>query len=124
MATTLLFAKVLGLYFLVSGVFVVTQQKTLGLILKDMFEHRAITFLIGIILLFGGGALALRPGAGTDSLSVFVTIIAWTIVLKGILYLFAPDTLRKMARNISSTIFTFSGLTIAIIGFYLLFFIG
>lgn len=122
--TTLLLLKVLGLYFLVSGVFVVTQQKTLGLVLKDMFAHRATTFLIGIALVLGGGALAFHTHPDANGAELLASIIAWIIVLKGIIYIFIPDTIYKMLKGISRSTFSTIGGLITIIGLYILFFVG
>lgn len=115
-------AKVLGVYFMVSGVFVIAKRKTLMLILKDIFAHRAISYLIGILLVFGGAALVLRADTGTDGLSIFVRIIAWAILLKGILYILAPEWLHSMTKQFSKASLSFMGAVTALVGAYLVFF--
>jgi len=121
---TITIAKVLGIYFMVSGVFVITHKKTLTLLLKDLFSHRAISYFIGVVLVFGGSALVLRGNVGTDSLSVFVMIMSWAILIKGVLYIFAPEKLNSMVRHWSRSAFLFTGVIIALLGVYLVFFLS
>ena len=124
METTILVAKLLGVYFTVSGIFVLMRGKTLVSVIKDLFEHRAITFIVGAILLLGGAALVLRGDVGNDPLSVFVRVVAWAILLKGVAYIFAPEWLHGIAKRISASSLPLLGVTIAAVGLYLLFFIG
>ncbi|MEK7600990.1 MAG: DUF308 domain-containing protein [Patescibacteria group bacterium] len=124
METTILVAKLLGVYFTVSGIFVVTRGKTLTGVIKDLFEHRAITYVVGAILLLGGSALVLRGDTGNDPLSLFVTVVAWAILIKGIAYILAPEWLHDMAKRMPTRYFPILGALVAVIGLYLLFFIG
>lgn len=124
METTILVAKLLGVYFAVSGIFVVTRGRTLTSMIRDLFEHRAITYIVGAILLLGGAALVLRGDVGNDPLSIFVAIVAWSILIKGVAYILAPEWLHGMAKRIPARYFPALGATIALVGLYLLFFIG
>ena len=113
METAILIAKVLGAYFIVSGVFVVTHQKTLGMILKDLFKNRAMTFVVGALL-----------DAGSDWLGTFVKVIGWAILIKGALYILAPERLHAMVRPWSRSTLALMGVTVAAVGVYLVFFLG
>ncbi len=123
METTVLIAKVLGVYFAVSGIFVITHKKTLMLVLKDLFEHRAISFLAGIALVFGGATLVLRGNTGTDYLSLFVMVMSWAILIKGIVYIFAPEQLHAMVKKFPVSTMPLVGALITAIGLYLVFFL-
>lgn len=123
METAVLIAKVLGVYFLVSGVFVATHQKTLGLMLKDLFKNRALTFIIGALLVMGGALIIFVHEAGAGPLGTFVQIMGWAILAKGALYILAPDQLHKMVQPWSRATLTLMGVTIAVIGAYLVFFL-
>lgn len=52
MDTTILIAKILGIYLVISGLFLIIRGKTLAHILKDFFDHPAIVYLTGVILIF------------------------------------------------------------------------
>ena len=121
MESTILIARVIGVYFMVSGIFVITHKKTLMYIVKDLFAHRAISYIVGVILVLGGSTLVLSNKYNSDTLSIFVYVISWTILIKGILYIFAPDWLKSIALNLSSTFLATIGIIISIVGFYLTF---
>ena len=116
---TMIVAKVLGVYFMVSGIFVVTHKKTLAKLLKDLFDHRAVTFIIGLILLLGGAALIL---AGGDNTPFIITLISWAILLKGLAYIFAPEWMHGVVRSINVKSYSLMGVLTAAIGVYLFFF--
>ena len=124
METTLLLVKVLGIYFIVSGIFVIVHKKTLAQVIADLFEHRAITFLIGIMLVISGSFLVLRESSGSDPLSLLVLIVSWAILLKGIAYLFFPKQLAKMATRLPKSTFGAVGMMVTLAGLYLLFLVS
>ena len=123
METTLILAKVLGIYFIVSGIFVVTHKKTLGLLLRDLFNNRAITYLIGIALVLGGGALIYRGDTGEGALAITVAILSWAVLIKGIFYVFFPEQLYKMAKSIPRSTMTLIASLIILVGLYFVFFL-
>lgn len=123
METTIIIAKVLGVYMAVSGVFIVTHKKTLGLLLEDLFNHRAVLYLIGAALLSVGSSLILVNQDAEGGLSLFVAIMAWAMLAKGLVYIFAPHWLQNMARHMSSATLLLGGLATALIGIYLVFFV-
>ncbi|MDP2648567.1 MAG: hypothetical protein Q8P19_01565 [bacterium] len=124
MDTTILIAKVLGAYFLVSGIFVVTHRKTLGLLLRDLFQNRAMTFVVGALLVLGGALIVFRSDISGDWLGIFVQVMGWAILAKGVLYLFAPERLHKMVKPWSRSTLALMGVTVAAVGAYLVFFLG
>lgn len=124
MDITILIAKVLGVYFLISGIFVITHQKTLGLILKDLFQNRAMTFIVGALLVLGGALVVMRSDIGSDPLGIFVQVVGWAILIKGAVYILAPERLHKMVRPWTRSTLYLMGVTVAAVGAYLVFFIG
>jgi len=52
METTLLVAKVMGVYLIISGLFLLIRGKSLPMMMKDFFDHPAIVYLTGVILVF------------------------------------------------------------------------
>jgi hypothetical protein len=117
---TMLVAKVLGVYLMVSGVFVILQKKTLAKVLEDLFAHRAITYLVGLILLLGGLSLVLAGNAGTP---LIIKILSWAILLKGAAYIFAPEWLHALTKSISLKSYSLMGLLTGVVGAYLYFFL-
>lgn len=105
---------VLGVYLLVSGVFLITRGKTLPSLLKDFFEHKAIVFLAGAILIFLGGTLAFQEMQET-----WVRILGLAILLKGVVYMLAPEVLEKMNFLRSRRNLSLFGILAIIAGIYL-----
>ncbi len=122
--TTLFIAKVLGAYFIVSGIFVATHKKTFVAMMNDMFKNRAVTFIVGALLVLGGTALVLRGNVWTDPVSIFVALVSWAILLKGVAYVLAPEKLHKIVKSLSKLNFTLVGVTVTAIGIYLVFFLA
>lgn len=124
METTTLIAQVLGVYLLVSGIYLIIRGKTFAMLLKDLFDHPAILFLAGAMLTFGGAFLVLRGTTSEDPLSTFVMLMSWAILAKGILYILAPEWLHSMAKRLPRTGLNMIGAVLAGIGFYLVFMIA
>lgn len=99
MEASLLAAKVLGIYLIVSGFFLIARGKTVPHLLKDFFGHPAIVYLTGIILIFLSALFLLEHNVWDGSWRTITTVFAWLVLLKGLAYLFAPEMLRKMANK-------------------------
>lgn len=124
MESTLLIAKVLGVYFMVSGVFIVVRQRSLALVLKDLFAHRALTYILGAVMVLGSAALILARPSGTRGLEFVITVVLWAILVKGLLYIFVPEVLQRMVKKVSRLTYTLLGLLVAAVGYYLVFSLG
>lgn len=123
MESTLVIAQVLGVYFMVSGLFVIVRQKSLALVLKDLFAHRALTYILGAIMVLVSATLLLNRPAGTEGLALAITLILWAVLLKGLLYIFVPEALQKMVGKMSRATYTLLGLIVIGVGYYLVFII-
>lgn len=106
--------SVLGVYLLVSGVFLITRGKTLPALLKDFFDHKAIVFLTGAVLIFLGGTLAFQ-----EMQEVWVRILGLAILLKGVVYILAPEVLEKISFLRSRRNLSLFGILAMIAGAYL-----
>jgi len=89
-------AKVFGIYLIVSGLFLLMRGKTLPLLVKDFFEHRAVVFLAGAILVFFGGVLVMRHNLWDGSWRTWVTVLGWLALIKGVMYILFMEVLAKI----------------------------
>ena len=123
MDTSILFIKILALYFVISGLFLLLKGKTLPFILKDFFDHPAIVFLTGFILFFLGGAILIQSYASvSDSMvQILIIIFGWLVLLKGLSYIFMPKTLEKISLKKFDSWFGVLGVFTIIIGIFLFF---
>jgi len=121
METTIIIAKVLGVYLAVSGIFIITHKRTLGLLIEDLFKNRAVLYLIGAAMLSVGSSLVLVNWEAEGGLSIFVAIMAWAILVKGLMYIFVPHWLHAISRRMSKQTTFLIGVATALLGLYLLF---
>lgn len=106
--------KALSIYLVVSGLFVLLRGKTLPLVLKDLIDHRAVMWLAGLLLIIIGSPLVF----GTND-SLFVTVIGWLIIVKGALYIFAPELFTRFVFKIARPFLVFLSLIIILFGLFL-----
>ena len=121
MDITILFAKVLGIYLIVSGLFLILKGKTVPHLLKDFFDHPAIVYLTGVILIFLSSIYLIQYSVWDGTWKVVVTLFAWIVMLKGLTYIFFPQVLDKIAVAKFRNYFSVYGVVAIIIGVYLFF---
>ncbi|MCR4333695.1 MAG: hypothetical protein NUV60_01580 [Patescibacteria group bacterium] len=123
MEIPLLVAKVLGVYFIVSGLFLMFRGKTLANILKDLFDHPAIMYLAGAMLIFLSTVFLLQNNIWDGTWRTLVTILLWLTLAKGVMYILAPEVLHKMVTKKFLESVNLYGIIILVAGVYF-FFIG
>jgi len=123
MDISLVIAKVLGVYLVVSGLFLIFRGKTVPHLLKDFFDHPAIVYLSGVILIFLSALMLLQFNVWDGTWRTIVTIISWLIFIKGLAYLFAPEALHRMVNKKVMDALNLYGLIAVVAGFYL-FYLG
>jgi len=99
MDISLIAAKILGVYLVVSGLFLIFRGKTIGRLLKDFFDHPAIVYLTGALLIFLSSLLLVQNNVWDGSWKTVVTIFSWMVLLKGVAYILAPDALHKFVSK-------------------------
>lgn len=111
---TQILVLILGMYMIVSGLTMLLRRKTFPLIIRDLFEHRAIMWVVGFILMLLGGVIALQPAP-----TAWVTAIGWLILIKGAIYIFAPEFYSYLFKNGGRYGVFISGCVVTAIGMYL-----
>ena len=123
MDITMLVAKILGIYLVVSGLFLLIKGRTVPHLLRDFFDHPATMYLTGIILIFLSSMYLLQYNIWDGTWKTPVTILVWIVLFKGLTYVFAPQALSEMAIKKSRKLFGVYGVVALVIGLYL-FFLG
>ena len=121
MDITILVAKVMGIYLVVAGVFLMLKGKSVPHLLRDFFDHPAITFLTGIILVFLSSMYLVQYNIWNGTWETTITIFVWLVLLNGLVYIFAPKMLSEIAIKKSRGLFGVYGLIAVLVGFYLFF---
>jgi hypothetical protein len=121
MDIVILVAKILGIYLVVSGLFLLIKGKTIPNLLKDFFDHPATVFLTGVILIFLSSMYLIQYNIWNGTSQALVTLFVWLIMLKGLLYIFFPQMLNEIAVKKFRRSFAIYGLVAIIIGLYFFF---
>lgn len=123
MDLTVLVAKLLGIYFVVSGLFLIFKGKTISHLLKDFFDHPAIVYLTGVVMIFLSSAYLIQNSIWDGTWQTVITVFAWFVLLKGLAYIFVPEAFNEFAIKRFKGLFMFYGLIAVIVG-VTLFFLG
>jgi len=121
MDITILVAKIMGIYLVISGLFLITKGKTIPHLLKDFFDHPATVYLTGIILVFLSSMYLIQYNIWDGTWRSIVTVFVWLVMLKGLVYIFVPRFISESAIRKSKNLFGVYGLIAIIIGLYLFF---
>src|SRR3989338_10465915 len=95
MEITLIVAKVLGIYLVISGLFLLFRGKTVPKLLQDFFGHPAFVYLTGVILVLFSSVFLLDNNLWDGTWRTVITIFAWAVFIKGVAYIFVPDALHR-----------------------------
>ncbi len=121
MDISILTLKILSIYLIVSGLFLIFKGKSIPLLLKDFFGHPATVYLTGIILIFLSSMYLISYNVWDGTWKTIVTVFAWIVLLKGIAYIFFPKALNEIAIRKSRNLFGVYGFISAVVGVYLFF---
>ncbi len=113
--------KILAIYMVVSGLFLILRGKSVPLLLKDFFGHPAVVYLTGIILIFLSTMYLIQYNIWDGTWKTIVTIFAWLVLVKGVGYIFFPKMLNEVAIRKSKQAFSAYGFISVIVGLYLFF---
>jgi hypothetical protein len=117
----ILVAKIFGIYLVVSGLFLIFRGKTIPHLLKDFFDHPAIVYLTGIILIFLSSMYLIQYNVWDGTWKTLVTVFAWIVVLKGLAYIFIPQALSEATIKKFRGMFGVYGFIAVVVGLYLFF---
>ena|SRR3989344_4085161 len=121
MDTTLIVAKLLGIYLVVSGLFLIVKGKSVTHLLRDFFGHPAVVYLTGVILIFLSSMYLLKYNIWDGTWTTLITLFVWLVFVKGLAYIFVPQALSEMAIKNSRKLFVLYGVLAILVGLYLFF---
>lgn len=114
-------AKVLGIYLVVAGLFLIIKGKTIPHMLKDFFDHPAIVYLTGVILIFLSSIYLLQYNIWDGTWRTLITLFVWLVMLKGLMYIFIPQALNEISVKRFRGVFGVYGVFAIVVGLYLFF---
>jgi hypothetical protein len=123
MDASLIAAKLLGTYLVISGLFLILRGKTLPNILRDFFGHPAMVYLAGVLLIVLSALFLIQNNIWDGTWRTVITVFAWLVFIKGVAYIFAPGKLHRIVNKKFFQMLNLYGL-IAIIAGLSLFYIS
>ena len=113
-------AKVLGIDLIISGIVLVLKPDSLRGLLKDFFDHPAIIYLTGTILIFLSSIYLLQYNTWNGTTQKVVTLCVWLIGIKGLSFLFFPQQLNNIfVKRVKESFVIYGGVMAVLLGLYL-----
>lgn len=91
-------AQVIGIYMVILGISLFSNGKHFSLIMLGLINNAESQFIMGTLLLALGVTLVVLHNVWEMSWVVVITIIAWMIFIKGIVYTVIPRIVLALAE--------------------------
>ncbi len=113
--------QLLGLYFIIVGVVVLYRRRSLMPAIGQLVANPALRTVIGLVEIMAGLAIVLIYTEVTLDAAGLVSLIGWTLIVEGIVYLSMPSrTVQKFLKRFNRDSWYRTGGVIAVImGAYL-----
>ena len=121
MDTSVILAQILGIVFVVMGLSMLCNKKGLAKVIEDMLLNKGLMWLAGFMALAMGAIMIAFNNIWTSGLPLFITILGWLALIKGILILVFPGFSISFYRKMNKgNIFVWAGVIVFILGLVLL----
>lgn len=120
MELSLFLAKVLGLYLVIFGLALLYNRASMVKAVNEVFSNSGCALLLAIMTLIVGILLVVSHNVWVMAWPVAITILAWLILLKGVMRLYCPAKAKAWMKKIESGKVYYTITTIALLlGAYL-----
>jgi uncharacterized protein YjeT (DUF2065 family) len=121
MFTSLYFGRFFGLYLLIMGILLITRSNHMRAVVHEFIKSPALITFAGSLSLILGLLIVLLHNTWEWSWRVIVTLLAYLTIIQGLIRLFHPEFLKKIAHHLDKVqILRVIGLVMAVIGVFLL----
>lgn len=122
MFTSILLAKVFGLFFVVMALFMALRKKFFHAVLKEIRHDEGWIFMFGMFNLIIGLLMIFGHNVWVDAWRIVITVLGWIVLVKGLFVLFFPKETMGMIKYIlkRTWIWAMDIVIFLIIGIYLL----
>lgn len=123
METSIFLARVIGLVGVISAAAVLARYKEALKFEETLVKNPANIYVSGFFILILGVLLVVSHSVWTPDWRIVITILSWLVLLKGLMRIFFPETVRRLIqRKQSNRWFILGELTMLLVGFYLLYY--
>lgn len=96
-------ALLLGLYFLAAGLGLVIDTRGFAGIFNEFENSKALSFMAALSAFVIGAVIVAIHNLWTDPLAIFVTLVGWIALIKGILILAFPGLISLIGTVLPLT---------------------
>ena len=121
MDTSILLAKVVGIYFVVICLLVLIKRKFFQQVLQSFASSKAVIFLGSILALIIGLLLVISHNVWETNWRVIITIAGWLALIKGILLMVMPEKFMNWSAKAFKTVVPVGCIIMIIVGAYLIY---
>ena len=93
-------AQLLGPVLLLLGVAYAFRINDFEKIIKDFMKDSGLIHVSVILMMLGGLAIILTHNVWVWSWPLIITILGWGVLLKGLIFAFAPKGMMKMTEKV------------------------
>ncbi len=96
MELSILVAKILALFYIAYGIGIFSGKVNIGKMMKSLEDSQGLSLVLGMLLLILGALLVNAHNIWVKDWTVLITIIAWAALIKGFLFITAPQALLSL----------------------------
>lgn len=123
MEASIFLARVIGLVGVISAAAVLARYKDSLDFEEKLARNPVHIYVSGFFILILGVLVVVSHPVWTADWRVVITILGWLVLLKGLMRIFFPETVRRLIqKKQSNRWFILGELTMLLVGFYLLYY--
>jgi len=123
MEKTIFLSQLMGPVLVVLGVSAIVFSDAMMKVVKELFESFSLRYVMGIIEMTAGLAIALSHNIWSDLAALLVSLIGWAMVVEGSFWLLLPNFFKLFHLKLrNSFVIVASGVFGLAIGIYLSYF--
>jgi hypothetical protein len=100
MSTTIFLAKLFGLYMVLTSSAMLIHRERINRFIDSFLQNPALLFLAAIYNIIFGLILVLFHNSWVSDWSCIITILSWTTLTKGLIWLYSPEQAERFTRRI------------------------
>ncbi len=118
--TTTFLAQAIGVLFIIVSISLATERKMVMGVFKELFAHRVLTYIWGIITLVISLVMILEHNIWSGTTALAVTILGWYLFLEALVYVFLPQKMFSVFYKLiqKKTIYYTLASAFLLVGFY------
>lgn len=121
MQTSILLAKIFGVYLVILPLAYFLNKNLLGSLIS-LFKNKASLFISGVVALFIGIIIVLNHNIWTQDWRVIITIFGWAAIMKGLLRILWPSFALSWMKKVEKQKWLKIALPVSLaLGIYLLY---